>query len=363
MRPRLAELVVCPIDRTPLELIEWDTRGSGADRMIDTGLLVNRARRLFYPIADGVPRLLVFPTTLVGRFTAAHADRLAREVPGFAPPREVGMPGEAEVLRTFSAEWTNYEWDGRAYWNLPAEDMFRAMGHVLDLDRKDLRGKLVLEVGIGIGGIADFVARSTGCELVGIHLSHAVDGAHRQFGANPHLHIAQASAFAPPFPNASFDYVYSQGVIHHTFSTFAAFESLSRLPRVGGRLYVWVYSAKDERRSLERRALMALETLLRPLLSRLPDRAHTVALLPLVPLYIARRSGSDGGAAYGFREAIHAARDRFTPRYVHRHSEDEVLGWFGVAGYGDLTCLGRRDNPDWVPVSFTACTGVEGTRR
>jgi ubiquinone/menaquinone biosynthesis C-methylase UbiE/uncharacterized protein YbaR (Trm112 family) len=362
VKPRLAELVVCPIDRTPLELIEWETLGTGPDRRIETGLLVNRARRVFYPIAAGVPRLLVFPTDVVRRFTEEHASRIAKDLPEFSPPGESGMPGEAEVLRTFSSEWTNYEWDGRAYWNLSAEDMFRSMHHLLDLDRKDLKGKLVLEVGIGIGGIADDVARSSGCELVGIDLSYAVDAAYRQFGANPQLHIAQASAFALPFPSASFDYVYSQGVIHHTFSTRTAFESLSRLPKPGGRLYVWVYSQKDEQRSIERRVLMALETVLRPILSRLPDKAQTAALVPLVPLYMVRRRGADGGAAYGWREAIHAARDRFTPRYVHRHSEDEVMDWFTTAGYRDLTCVGRRDNPDWVPVSFTACTGVEGTR-
>lgn len=385
MRPRVADLVSCPLDRTPLELVEWEAepaalsaeqqaelarRGLAAerfDRHVKTGLLVNRARRTFYPIAQGVPRLLVFPTAAVRAFVEQHRDRLARELPGFAPPAEPGQPGEGEVLRTFSTEWLNYEWDGRAYWGQPAEVTFQTMRWALDLDHKELAGRIALEVGIGIGGIADYVTRSTGCELVGIDLSYAVDAAQRTFGANPFLHVVQASAFAPPFREGSFDFVYSQGVLHHTFSTRLAFESIARLPRPGGRLYVWVYSPYDERRTAVRRVLMACETVLRPVCSRLPDRLQTMALAPWAPLYMlnqwlqARREPGQA-AAYGWREAIHAARDRFTPRFVYRHTDEEVRSWFSGAGFHDLVSLAERPAPGFVPTALVACTGVEGTR-
>jgi hypothetical protein len=59
---------------------------------------------------------------------------------------------------------------------------------------------------------------------------------------------------------------------------------------------------------------------------------------------------------------MHAARDRRTPRYIHRHTDEEVCGWFEPAGDRDLVCLSRRPAPDFVPVAFTACTGAEGTR-
>src|SRR5581483_7017866 len=159
----------------------------------------------------------------------------------------------------------------------------------------------------------------------------------------------------------------SQGVIHHTFSTRTAFDKLSKLPRIGGRLYIWVYSPEDERRNLIRRGLMLLETLIRPICWRLPERLQTAALLPLVPLYMLHqntvgRHAQAGAVRYGFNEALHAARDRFTPRYVHRHSNEEVCQWFCEAGYSDLQCVSQRAKPDFVPISFTACTGVEGVR-
>jgi hypothetical protein len=203
---------------------------------------------------------------------------------------------------------------------------------------------------------------------VGVDLGFATDAAYKQFGANPFLHIVQASVFAPPFAEETFDFVYSFGVIHHTYSTKAAFDQLSRLPKRGARLYVWVYSPKDESRTASRRFLMALESATRPWISRLPDDVQTVALLPFVPLYIAhqavRRWRSTNGTevSYGFSAAMHAARDRFAPRYIHRHTEEEMASWFRAAGYEALIETSKLGVPSDVPEAFTACTGIEGRR-
>lgn len=364
MKARLAQLLVDPLDHAPLELVAWDQR----DGEITTGVLVSRAARRLYPIHAGVPRMLVFETGVSRAFADAHAARLEREWRGYTLPSSPSAPGEADVLRSFSAEWTNYGWDEKSYWNLDPDTWFRCMRHVLDLEARPIRGKLALEVGIGIGGVADFNARVEGAEVVGVDLGYATDAAYAQFGPNPNLHIVQASVFALPFRDATFDFVYSFGVIHHTYDTKVAFDGLTRLPKPDGRLYVWVYSPEDESRNLTRRLLMKVEQVLRPLTWRLPDRVQTAAILPLVPLYMgyqglrAWREGK-GQVRYGFREALHAARDRFTPRYIHRHSDDEVMGWFRAAGYDELGCNSRRPRPDWVPVAFTACTGVDGVRK
>ncbi|MGH2633684.1 MAG: Trm112 family protein, partial [Tepidiformaceae bacterium] len=210
LKPRLADLLVCPIDGGELELIEWDStpsplsgpemarvyrmglHGERFSRDIHAGLLLNRRRQVFFPIVEGVPRMLVFPTAVVTQFVRRNRLRIERDAPGFAPPAESGTPGEETVLRTFSSEWLHYEWDERAYWGQSAEDLFRSMDFALDFEHKELRDKLVLEVGIGIGGIADHVVRSQKCELVGLDLSHAVDAAYKHFQENPFLHVVQA---------------------------------------------------------------------------------------------------------------------------------------------------------------------------
>jgi len=385
MKLRLLDLLVCPISRTRLELIEWEISAahlsleevSRAERMglnpdlfsreVVTGVLVNRARKIFYPIHHGVPRMLVFPNGVARDFGKKHSDRIARELPGFALPHELATPGEETVLRTFSTEWVNYDWDGQSYWNVRPERMYKTMDFMLDLDRRSVKDKLVLEVGIGIGGIANNIAQQKQCELIGIDLSYAVDAAYKHFGTNAFLHLVQASAFVPPFKENSFDLVYSWGVLHHTVCTKAAFNRICALPRIGGRLYVWVYSPSGERYSLARRLLMLTETGIRPLCSRLPEGLQTIVLLPFIPLYLLHQNVSvartaPGYIRYSWREAMHAARDRFTPRYAYRHTESEVCDWFLEAGYGELQRGSQRSYPDYVPASFSIATAVEGVK-
>ena len=387
MRMRLLDFLVCPLDKTRLELRAWETldRPLSAEQLarchrygippepltkvVARGVLINPQRKLLYPIHHGVPRMLTFASSVARQFSQENAAALASDFPGYSLPNEPSMPGEADVLRTFSTEWLNYDWDAQSYWNLTPEAWFRCMRFALELERWPVDGKLALEVGTGVGGVADYVATREGGEVVAVDLGYAIDVAQQHFGEkNPFLHPVQASAFALPFRPQTFDFVFSYGVIHHTFSTRTAFERLAPLPRQGGRLFVWVYSYYDESRTLKRRLLMTMEHIVRPVVWRLPGRLQAVALAPLAPLYMAHqwwksRHGEGKVIRYGWREAMHAARDRFTPRYVQRHTDEEVAQWFQAAGYGQLSIASRRQRPDDVPEPFTACVGISGIRQ
>jgi uncharacterized protein YbaR (Trm112 family) len=72
-----------------------------------TGVLLNRARKVFYPIHHGVPRMLTFPTGVTRYFARSHAARINSELAEFTLPHEEPMTGEETVLRTFSSEWVN----------------------------------------------------------------------------------------------------------------------------------------------------------------------------------------------------------------------------------------------------------------
>lgn len=385
MKLRLLDFLVCPIDKAPLELVEWESyqeklseyEVSRAERLgisphqlskeIESGLLLNRARRIFYPIYKGVPRLLIFPTSVSPAFLRRYGKRIEREWPGFKLPGLRPMPGEKDVLRTFSSEWASYDWDGNSYWNMNPHAIYKCMRFMLDLDHKPLKDKLVLEVGIGIGGTADYLSRNEECEMVGVDLSYAVDGAYKYFGKNKFLHIVQASLFALPFRDEGFDFVFSHGVLHHTFSTKEAFEHICKLPKMGGELQVWVYGAYEQRRNWIRQVLAVLENIIRPMCWRLPERLQTALLLPLIPLYLihqnvfVRRKGHSY-IKYGWSKAIHAARDRFTPRFAHRHTDQEVCAWFNAAGYTILQGADGHKYPDFIPPSFATGVGVRGVR-
>lgn len=123
--------------------------------------------------------MLVFPTGVARDVVMEYGERITRELPGFTLPSEKTMPGEETVLRTFSSEWVNYDWDDRSYWNLRPELLYKSMSFMLDLGRRPMNDKRVSETGIGIGGIGDYVARAQHAELVGIDLSYAVDSAYK----------------------------------------------------------------------------------------------------------------------------------------------------------------------------------------
>lgn len=384
MRIRAADVLVCPLDKSKLDLVIWESEhcSLNADQIeiaralnlpheslttdIKTGYFANRKRKIIYPIINGVPRLLTFRNSKTEEFVENHRARLESEVPGYTLPSGTSTPGELDVLRSFSAEWTEYGWDEKKYWNTTSDILYKSMDFLLDLDRYPVRGKRVLEVGIGIGGIANHVCKSQQCELFGMDLGFAVDAARHYFGKNPFFHIVQASVFAPPFREETFDFVYSQGVIHHTYSTKTAFDSLANLPKAGGRLYVWVYSHYDERRTFLRRTVMLVERMIRPLCWRMPNWLQTLSLMPIVPFYIIHQnlysSRLNKQIKYGFREALHAARDRFTPRFVWRHSDEEIAEWFKDAKFGRVDCVSQREKPDFVPLALTTCVGVQGIK-
>lgn len=106
---------------------------------------------------------------------------------------------------------------------------------------EDLAGKLVLDVGCGMGRFAE-VATRWGAHVVGIDLSLASEVAAENL-ADRSATIFQADVFQLPFATSSFDFIYSIGVLHHTPNCEQAVKVLPRLLKPGGRIAVWLYSA------------------------------------------------------------------------------------------------------------------------
>lgn len=376
--------LTCAMDKQPLALIIFDQQDveltSGQknkiklngqevnefEKEIIHGLLLNERKKILYPIYKGVPRLLLFEHPLIKVFIQEFKNQLDSFFQqGYQFPSDNSVPGEQNVLASFSNEWTDYGYNEEVYWGQTTEVYNGSLHATLQNETQELSSKLVLEVGIGSGGSANYMSSKFDCNLIGVDLGYSVDVAFKNFSKNPFLHIVQASAFNLPFKDASFDFVYSHGVIHHTFNTRKAFDQLSRLPKKGGRLYIWVYSFLNEQRTRKRKIIMVLERLIRPWCSELPGWLQTVVLTPIAPLYIFHQntfhtSAKQGMAKYNWREAMHAARDRFTPKYIHRHSEAEVMGWFNENSYTNIRPLSNRQLPDYVPVGFFKNTGVEG---
>lgn len=109
-------------------------------------------------------------------------------------------------------------------------------------DFQNTRGLRVLEIGCGMGTDGAQFAKA-GAIYTGIDLTDAaVELARKRFqvsGLKGEFHVADAERL--DFPDASFDLVYSHGVLHHTPDIEAAVREIHRVLKPGGRAMVMLY--------------------------------------------------------------------------------------------------------------------------
>src|SRR4051812_1608700 len=107
---------------------------------------------------------------------------------------------------------------------------------------EQLRGSDVLEIGCGSGVHARILAEG-GAHVTAIDLTPTAVAMTRR---RLELHglqgkVIEADAERLPFPDASFDFVWSWGVIHHSANTPAVIDEIARVLRPGGRVALMVY--------------------------------------------------------------------------------------------------------------------------
>jgi SAM-dependent methyltransferase len=109
-------------------------------------------------------------------------------------------------------------------------------------DFANTRGLRVLEIGCGMGTDGAQFAKA-GAIYTGIDLTDAaVELARKRFqvsGLKGEFRVADAERL--DFPEASFDLVYSHGVLHHTPDIEAAVREIHRVLKPGGRAMVMLY--------------------------------------------------------------------------------------------------------------------------
>ena len=361
MKARLLELLRCPCCHSELRLTRIESRRvalspetraraeaekidpSLLEEVVETGVLECISGCAWFPIINHVPVLLDFPLPLHRQFSDRHRNRGIRAfdlpLPGGAP-----RPGELRTQESFTLEWSGLGEDPHTF-IFTIEERERHLRAELDWPRRLLErapgapALRVLDVGAGFGLEPVYIHNATGgpaggAEVVGIDLNLSLLRSGARIAGMPFVHTVIASIFALPLRERSFDLVYSHGVIHHTYSTETAFRCIERFREPGGAIYIWLYAAEDFFTSgWAGRIHYALEMSFRPAFARLPSWLQDVFLYPLALHYLRlarRRFGRS--SAYTIKNALHVARDRWTPYYAHRHRYNEVLGWFSELG-------------------------------
>jgi len=247
-------------------------------------------------------------------------------------PVERGIPRfvSAEHLESFGHQWTRYE---VAH---PDEDRatFEAK---TGLTLASLRGLRVLDAGCG-GGRYSRVAAEAGACVVGADHTQAVDKAAALCRDLPHARFLQADLKQLPFAPASFDFVFSIGVMHHDVNTRAVFDAVAQMVRPGGWYAVWLYRRNQFWQEAINNHLRARAARLPR--SRLESWCEWGAWLGGLPVINRTLNKIVNFSAHPHREnRVCDTFDWYAPQYQHHHTLAELHDWFTAAGFIDLRVL------------------------
>jgi SAM-dependent methyltransferase len=324
MKLSLLAILACPVCGGDLKFAALEAYPRH-DTEVEEATLACKLCAREYPVTGGVPRLR--PPNPVARATAKTRDAFGWEwlrYPG-------SLPGDKE---TFLEETM--------------------------LPPHEFAGKLVLDAGCGMGRYSA-VALSLGAEVVSVDMSESLQRVAALAKTQPKLHPVEADLLHPPFKKGIFDIAYSQGVLHHTADTQAAFKAVAALVKPRGLFSVWLYGKagrfsdfasnplKPGRDWIARHRRLAwwivlvrhiISDVVRVFTTRMPVSVVYALCHPLTWL----------GVVPGLKWFTYSVDPRYqvrlienfdwiSPPYQWHHTKEELLRWYREEGFSVVNVL------------------------
>ncbi|MFQ5565058.1 MAG: class I SAM-dependent methyltransferase [Paracoccaceae bacterium] len=268
-----------------------------------------------------------------------------------------------KVIEDFGNEWTSYPQEdiSEAELRNSFDDYFR----IVDLSALP-EGSVAADIGCGSGRWAKLVAPHVGT-LYCVEPSSAIEVARRNLADARNVRFIASDLESMPIDDASLDFLYCLGVLHHVPAPQAGISSCAAKLKPGGRMLAYVYYRFDFQ-PVWFRALWRVSDLARWPISRLPHRlklATTRLIAALVYLPLARLSGlfehlgadvTNFPLSYYRGRSLYAmktdALDRFGTVLEHRFTQPEIRAMFERAGFEEIAF--SPDKPYWCVTAVKA---------
>lgn len=253
-----------------------------------------------------------------------------------------------DTVASFGDEWlkfSNFDESeiqkiGNDYFDIVDETMLNCNSYVLD-------------VGCGTGRWSKYMANRASF-IEAIDPSTAVYSAAKLLRECKNVRVTQASLETIPFPDNTFDFVTSLGVLHHIPDTSKAIQQCVKKLKKGGVFHVYLYYKLDNR-PLYFRIIFHFSNLFRRLISSTPklvkhaicDFVATVVYFPLAKIakIFAKLSSPSKAMTYiplayyqdkSFHIMRNDALDRFGTPLEQRFSKGEIESMLKLAGLTDI---------------------------
>jgi len=255
---------------------------------------------------------------------------------------------DEDVVHSFGEEWLKFH-------DFSDETIDQIALEYFDIIRPEHVNKETygLDIGCGTGRWTKWMTKRIGF-MEAIDPSNAVFAADKLLGNIQNVRLTKASIETIPFPDNSFDFAMSIGVLHHVPDTARALKDCVKKVKPGGYFYCYLYH-NLETRGWWFRTLYWLSDLIRKAVCKLPTTlkrmvCDVLAIVIYMPLIlwvrflvliglrkIAMKMPLSAYNNKSFFVIRNDALDKFGTQLEQRFSKEQVMNMMKDAGLEDIT--------------------------
>jgi len=337
LKKSLLKILRAPKSAGPLTLCAFKTKKScpGQTEDVVEGVLLSETSNEAYAIIGGVPVML--ESSFPEEFTNKYAERFAQD----ERLSRLHLAAHRNSHWSFSSEWDeHFNRELTKTWGWTIDERVRQFFLETGVDPEWCKGKFILDAGCGNGQLSEALTE-LGATVVGFDYSSSVFAAEKHRKSSD-VHFVHGDLQTPPFDKGSFDLVISNGVLHHTPSTYRTFIEVAKLVKPGGRFYLWLYRRSE--RFLKRQFFYPGFELTRTIVSRMPNGPQSAVVKAYAFALMVLHRVIGKYEELSWPERVVGAYDSLTPRWRHYHTPLEVSYWFFENGFS-LPTITHWDNP------------------